>query len=231
VFIQTLGIGIGSTGSPSQCMALCMFCEKHFQDSIRDYCSFFVLLRFFDDVRAWLFLNKRNPQQEALGKALLELYAKSCYHESMVLIPEQQHEKCIKFLETVITLEGKHKFTCHFYSKNFDHILNHGKPKIWSGQDAYSWGNDKRRQKNTLLGRLVLIDRVSTSNFEIIKGYTHLLIHYMFLGFKQKAFLGALKMMEIKTSKIVYKCLAIHTNVTFYIFSNHEYLKEFSLLF
>jgi hypothetical protein len=52
VFIQVFGIPIGLPGSPGYSMAICIFSEWKFSQSVYDYQKLFGLSRYFDDLRA-----------------------------------------------------------------------------------------------------------------------------------------------------------------------------------
>jgi hypothetical protein len=227
IFHQKVGIGMGQTGSPPQSMALCMFCEKHFKDAIREYSSFILWFRFFDDVRAWLFYNKNKPEEKEICQTLLEIYASNCYHESMILIPEQHKAENIVFLEAKMNISGDKKFHCQMVSKNFDNIMEKGQPKIWSGQDGNSWGNDKAKQKSILIGRFTMMHNLSSSNMDKFKSFVHLLVHYICLGYKTKAFTQALRVMWKKTNDEFFKTLVPHIPVLYTILQNAKCLNQF----
>jgi hypothetical protein len=183
--------------------------------------------RFFDDVRAWLFKNKKRPEQNEVCKTLVELYASECYHKSMILIPEQQEATDIAFLEAKLTIKGNKEFACQMYSKNYESILNTGKLKFWTGQDGNSWGNDVARQRSTLIGRLTMLDRLSTSNTERLKGFAHILVHYICLGYKMKAFKQAIKILWYKTQNEFFKLIQPQIPFFFSVLEHLPCLKEF----
>lgn len=99
----------------------------------------------------------------------------------MILVPEQQDQACLKFLETIIKIRSRNSCSCHMFSK-IDQILEKGAPQIISGQDALSWGCTIMKQAIVLLGRFAVMERVSTSNVERLISFTHLLTQYMFRG-------------------------------------------------
>jgi hypothetical protein len=52
VFLQELGVPIGAPGSPGFSMAVCIFYEQQFRQSIGDHSRFFFFFRYIDDLRA-----------------------------------------------------------------------------------------------------------------------------------------------------------------------------------
>jgi len=80
VLHQVLGIGMGPPGSPANCMAVCIYFEKQFLDSIYDFTRFIAIVRYFDDLRALVAVSSNDPNSRDIASSLLHDLQHSCYH-------------------------------------------------------------------------------------------------------------------------------------------------------
>ena len=142
---------MGSPGSPGYSMAICMYFEQSFRDSLYDYQKLFGIARYFDDLRAFIVFDKTSPASKSRATQILNLLTHHCYHESMILIPEKCDNHSFLFLESQINM-SRNKLTSTMFNKNTSPLLLSGRPKSLTGQSFHSFSGDSRHRNQTRLG-------------------------------------------------------------------------------
>ena len=102
VLLQKAGIGMGPPGSPPYCMAVCIYYEKQFLDSVYDHDRFTCLVRDFDGVRFLVAINSADSTSEASLAQLINDLQTKCYHPSLELLLEESSQSSLDFLECTI---------------------------------------------------------------------------------------------------------------------------------
>jgi hypothetical protein len=143
---QVFGIPMGSPCSPGYSMAICIYYEKQFKDSLSDFQKLFGFARYFDDLRAFVAFNKNCATSKSIAKDIIVLLAKHCYHESMILIPECADGNQFYFLQSQVAIcERKLFFTLH--SKNFQALIASQPSPVVNSQSFWSFAGDSNERK------------------------------------------------------------------------------------
>jgi hypothetical protein len=211
VFKQIFGIPIGSPGSPAYSMIICIFYEWKFLQSIYDYQKVFGMSRYLDDLRALVVYEKGNPTSEYNAMKIINLLADNCYHEAMVLIPEKSSNNSFQFLESRISISLK-TITAYLHNKNFQDLLQEGRPMILSSQHFHSFtGETPGRQHvrmGTIFGRLAAAEIYSYPQESLVISFIHLYIQFRALKYPPEMIIHACMKKFHTTKRIIWKLLA-----------------------
>lgn len=185
-FHQVVGIPIGSHGSPGYSMALCIFYEKYFSDSIADYGKLCYMGRYFDDLRVILAYKKNDLPSYEKAEQIIHLLSSRCYHDSMLLIPEKHDRGDFSFLEAKITISGG-SLRSHLFSKNYVSLQNHGSLEVISSQTFSSFVGAKqdalKRKLGIILGRLAACEAYSCPIESLLSSFLHVYVQLKALSF------------------------------------------------
>ena len=168
---------MGSPGSPGYSMAICTFYEKQFRDSLSDYKSLFGTVRYFDDLRAIVVSKNSDQSSRSLAKALIKTIANNCYHESMILIPEENITNSFRFLESQVKLTSRTR-TAFMASKNYETLINTGKFTVTNAQSFHSFAGEEmgkyQTRMGTVLGRLAAAESYSHPKEQLFMSFIHI---------------------------------------------------------
>jgi hypothetical protein len=137
----------GSSWIPGSSMAVCIYYEKTFHDSLFDYQKVYRLFRYFDDLRALTVYKSSDLTTKAVCLQIMHELQSSCYHKNMTIVPEQTQNNSFKFLEGTISINNR-KISSVFTSKNFMPLLSSGKLTFLACQDFFSFTRDKQILNN-----------------------------------------------------------------------------------
>ena len=198
-------------GIPGYSMAICIFFEKRFKDSLYDYQKLFGISRYFDDLRALVAYKKGDKRSKDVATKIIKLLSSKCYHESMILIPEESSNNTFTFLESQISLSNKN-ISAFMFSKNFLSLLSNGKFSSVNAQQFHSFtGESKYRlftRMGTVLGRLSAAESYSYPPENLFISFIHLYIQFRALEYPP-AFIQSACMRKYHSSKnIVWKIIA-----------------------
>ena len=100
-----------------------------------------------------------------------------CYHESMILIPEECNNNKFKFLESQISVSNK-ALSTYLTSKNFKSLLKKGKLDITNAQTYYSFTSEtsifKTSRFSSICGHLAAATQYSSSLEMMLISFLHL---------------------------------------------------------
>jgi hypothetical protein len=208
VFLQAVGVPIGAPGSPGASMCVCIFYEQQFRLSIYDHSKFIFFFRYFDDLRAIVAYRPRDVSSKNLCLNLIKCLKERTYHPKMSLELEECERNSFKFLEGQ-TIMSKNYFSMHWWSKNFQSLLDHGKLKFLTSQDYFSYSGDKRKivRAATVSGRLASILGYSFSDSDVIKSFGYLLPELYARKYPQKSIVSACTKKWLETKEPIWKLI------------------------
>ena len=125
-------------------MVVCIFYEHNFRCSISNHLAFMCFFRYLDDLRAVVIHRSSDITSKSLAFSLLEKLQKDTYHPAMTLVLEGCSENTFKFLEGKFSIQND-SLSCLWSSKNFESLQQHGKMKIFTSQDYFSYTRDKKK--------------------------------------------------------------------------------------
>ena len=208
IFWQKIGCPMGAPGSPGSSMAVCIFYEKSFHDSLYDYQKVYRLFRYFDDLRALTVFKSTDLTTKAVCLQIMRALQSSCYHKNMSIVPEPTQNHSFKFLEGTISINDR-RISSVFTSKNFMPLLTTGKLTFLACQDFFSFSGDKysTTRKATISGRLAAVLGYSFPDDQIILGFGQLLTHLLVLKYEWKVILNVLHKKWVQSKEVIWKIL------------------------
>ena len=213
---QTVGVPMGSPGSPAYAICICMHYEHDFNKKTthlqrilhprhpqRSLC---MGLRYIDDLAAFFPYEKNDPISYTIALLLKDYLSKNTYHPNMLLKDEPITNNSFDFLETTIKYTGKTKFDIKHKDKNIDSLLKHNKLKKIKSIHASSFG-PKQQPIDIVLNTLHRINTNCSNDYlKIHATLEHIYVARHF-GYKNRHFKKALTRMSITTTNPLWHTL------------------------
>jgi hypothetical protein len=186
IFKQIFGIPIGSLGSAGYSMAICIHQEWIFHQSLFDFQKLYTMSRYMDDLRALIVYKKGCSHSKSTASTLINMLATKCYHETMILVPEQTNNNTFTFLEAQLTITNK-SISSFMHSKNWTSLISTGKQKFINAQHFHSFTGEPSSKQTTriasILGRFAAITAYSYPPENIILSFIQLFADFKALGY------------------------------------------------
>ena len=222
---QTLGIPMGSPGSPSYAICVCMYFEHQFHQSIYDINIihrtnpnklFLRAQRYIDDLMAILAYDVNDI--ESYIRACIRRKALSlAYHENMLLKAELTNGP-FAFLEGTLEQTANQQIDVRHNNKNYQHLMKTGALRLLTIKHADSFMSEQDKSNN-FLNALHRIKDTSGTTTQLIKDSLEMMFIYISLGYTKSHFTKALTKIWRKTEEPVWRhlrrVLTINQNVRF----------------
>ena len=127
ILLQRNGIPMGCPTSPAFAIAVCIYSEHLFLDSMTNVPRPLVGVRYFDDLLLWTLVRTSPsgmslPGEDVAATNMLNLH-KNIYHPSLRLIDQQGGPRSFNFLETIVSFGTQQGITTTYLNKNRDTLL------------------------------------------------------------------------------------------------------------
>ena len=133
-----------------------------------------------------------------------------CYHESMILIPEECGNNKFKFLEGQISVSNK-ALSSFMSSKNFKSLLKKGNLEVINAQTFHSFTSEmpifKRSRFSSVCGRLAAASQYSSSLEMMCISFLHLYTQLRALHYPRNFIKDAYFSLYRSKKEIIWKIL------------------------
>ena len=212
---QTVGVPMGSPGSPAYAICICMYYEHIFNNKLTHLqkklpntnngplCEG---LRYIDDLIAFFPFQKNDAISSTIAVLLKDYLSHNTYHPNMLLKDEPITNNTFNFLETSVKYAGSTEFHIKHKDKNVHSLLHHNKLKKVKTIHASSFA-PKPQATNIILNTLHRInDNCSSDALKAIATIEQFFVATHF-GYKKKHLHKALRKMFLSTNNKLWNSL------------------------
>ena len=204
---QIIGIPMGSPGSPSYAICVCMYYEHQFHASMHDYniitrtnptTTYFRAQRYIDDLFA-IFPYDKTDTTSFIHAKIRKHILSIAYHHNMKLKEELTTSK-FTFLEGTLNQISDTKIQVQHNNKNYTHLRKTGNLKFLTTKHADSFMSNSDKTNN-FLGALHRIRDASESRKQAILDTVKMIHVYDHLGYELRHYISALTKIYKKTQE------------------------------
>ena len=188
VLRQVVGIPMGSPGSPSYAICICMYYEHQFHQSLHDHKRLVRGKRYIDDLFALVAFDKTDRSSYDRARAIIARL-EHAYHPDMKLKPEDTTKE-FAFLQGLLTVHGT-GVTIRHHAKNFSRARE-GKPRLLTTKHRRTFMTS-RMAINTVLGALHRLAQTTVEDELFLPDIYRLLWGMHTIGYTTRDFHKALR--------------------------------------
>ena len=215
VLHQIKGVPMGSPGSPSYAICICMYYENQFYNSIYDIQKLSTILpsdaliiqakRYIDDVLTFFAYDVTKPATLAIAKIFTNAL-KYAYHPNMKFKDVPVVNNQTLFLETQVSIHSNNLIDITHYDKNYENLVAHSKQKTLSIMNAHSF-NPSSQPRNNILNTLHRINQNSSNNYNIFIATFKYMSTLFTHNYTLSHFFSALNRIGRSTNNPIWKCI------------------------